>query len=50
VSPFDGVGDLYRLERMPLSDSIGLPRTGVVYEVDRRLPGSLVAAPDKRLA
>ena len=43
TSPFAGVLDLYRLERLPLSDSQDPPSTMRVFRVDRRIPGVLLA-------
>ena len=45
TSPFDGLPDLYRLIRLPLSDSPDPPGEVAVYEVDRRLEGAAVAPP-----
>ena len=46
VGPFDGVLDLYTLDRIPLTDSKD-PSGGVaVYTVGRRIPGSAQAAPE----
>jgi hypothetical protein len=42
-SPFAGLLDVYRLERVPLADR-GNPRVVVaVFEIDRRVPGAKVA-------
>ncbi|MDQ3671171.1 MAG: hypothetical protein M3364_01855, partial [Actinomycetota bacterium] len=43
TSPFAGVLDLYRLERLPLADSERPPSTMAVFGLDRRIPGALVA-------
>jgi hypothetical protein len=40
TSPFDGVIDLYRLDRLPVSDSKDAPGDVVVFGVDRRIPGA----------
>jgi len=48
ASPFSGLFDLYRLQRLPLADGTGLPRGSVLYDVDRRIPGATQATPDKR--
>ena len=47
TSPFEGVVDLYRLERLSLSDSPLPPGNVVLYEVDRRISGAAIAAPDE---
>jgi hypothetical protein len=46
TTPFDGLLDLYRVNRYPLTDSP--ERTGdvVVYEIDRRIPGAATASPE----
>ena len=46
TSPFAGVHDLFAVQRVPLADSARPPAGVVVYEVDRRVPGGAVAAPD----
>jgi len=46
TSPFEGVLDLYRLERLPLADSKDPPGNVVLYEVDQRIPGAVNAPPD----
>jgi len=48
ASPFSGLFDLYRLQRLPLADATGAPRGSVFYDVDRRIPGATQARPDKR--
>jgi Mycobacterial cell wall arabinan synthesis protein len=45
LSPFAGVADLYRLERLPLADSLHAPPGLVAFRVDRQIPGALEAAP-----
>jgi hypothetical protein len=40
ASPFEGITDLYRLERIPLTDTSGLLAESIVYSVDRRIPGA----------
>jgi hypothetical protein len=46
TTPFEGVLDLYRLDRLPVTSASGVD-TGVgTYEVDRRLLGAALAAPD----
>jgi hypothetical protein len=48
TSPFDGVFDVYLVNRLSLTDSPD-PVLGVtVYEVDRRIAGSVLLAPDRR--
>jgi Mycobacterial cell wall arabinan synthesis protein len=39
ASPFDGVLDLYRLNRLPVADSRN-PRNVAVFAVDRNIPGA----------
>ena len=48
TSPFLGVHDLYAVQRLPLTDGTDPPPGVVVYEVDRRIPGAVEAAPDSR--
>jgi hypothetical protein len=43
TSPFAGVLDLYRLERLPLADSESPPNTIAVFGLERRIPGALFA-------
>jgi arabinosyltransferase C len=43
TSPFDGVSELHPLVRLPLSDSDDPPGEVVVYEVDARIDGGVVA-------
>jgi cell wall arabinan synthesis protein/arabinosyltransferase-like concanavalin domain-containing protein len=45
TSPFDGLPDLYRIVRLPLSDSTDPPGDVAVYAVDRRIDGAAVARP-----
>jgi hypothetical protein len=40
ASPFDGVVDLYRLERLPVSDSRDAPGDVAIFAVDQRIPGT----------
>jgi arabinosyltransferase B len=47
ATPFSALFDLYRIHRLPLSDSADPPGSTVLYEVDRRIPGAQVAAPEK---
>jgi hypothetical protein len=47
ATPFTGLLDVHRLRRLPLADSPAPPGTVVVYEVDRRIPGGRLAAPDR---
>ena len=47
TSPFSGLLDLYRLQRLSLADATGTPRGAVLYDVDRRIPGALTVPPDK---
>jgi len=47
TSPFNGLFDLYRLQRFPLADAKGTPHGAVLFEVDRQIPGALTAPPDK---
>lgn len=46
ASPFDGLLDLYRIDRLPLADSRHPPGNIVLYHVDRRMPGARQVAPD----
>jgi len=46
TSPFNGLSDLYRIRRLPLADAKGTPSGAALYDVDRRIPGALTAAPD----
>ncbi|MDQ3672037.1 MAG: arabinosyltransferase, partial [Actinomycetota bacterium] len=48
-SPFQGILDLYGLERLPLSDSENPPSEVVVFGVDHRLPGGAMASPTREL-
>ncbi len=48
TSPFSGLPDLYKLQRLPLIDPNGTARGSVLYDVDRRIPGALTAPPDRR--
>jgi hypothetical protein len=43
TSPFAGVLDLYRLERLPLADSESPPNTIAVFGLERRIPGAVFA-------
>ena len=45
TSPFDGVADLYQLERLPLIDSAGPINWLVVYEIDQYIPGAIRTKP-----
>jgi hypothetical protein len=45
TSPFDRLSDLYRLVRLPLSDSPQPPGEVAVYAVDRRIDGAAIAPP-----
>jgi len=47
ASPFSGLPDLYRLQRLPLADAEGRPHGAALYVIDRRTPGALTASPDK---
>ncbi|MGH3109594.1 MAG: arabinosyltransferase domain-containing protein [Gaiellaceae bacterium] len=47
TSPFDGILDLYRLDRFPISDDEGTLQQVAIYEVDRTIPGAARAAPRK---
>jgi hypothetical protein len=47
-SPFLGVLDLYRLERLPVADSTNPPTSLVVFRVDQRIPGAMRASPVRR--
>jgi hypothetical protein len=47
-SPFSGVLDIYRLERLPLADSPNPPRGVAVFDVDQRIPGGIQLAPAAR--
>ena len=47
-SPFSGLRDLYRLERMPIADSRDAPTESLeVFAVDRRIAGAAQAPPAK---
>jgi hypothetical protein len=48
-SPFQGILDLYSLERLPLSDSANPPPEVVAFGVDRRLPGGARISPTREL-
>jgi arabinosyltransferase C len=43
TTPFDGLLDLYRIVRLPLTDTKKGPNGGLVYEVDQRFPGAKLA-------
>ncbi|MGH3109591.1 MAG: arabinosyltransferase domain-containing protein [Gaiellaceae bacterium] len=45
TSPFDGLLDLYRVNRMSLTDSRNPVDAAVVYEFERRIPGMKIAEP-----
>ena len=47
TSPFLGIHDLYPVQRVPLTDGTNPPPEVVVYEIDRRIPGAVMAAPDR---
>jgi len=47
TSPFNGLPDLYQLQRFPLADAKGAPREAVLYDIDRKIAGALTAPPDK---
>jgi hypothetical protein len=49
TSPFDGLTDVYRIVRLPLSDSPDPPGEVALYEVDRHIDGGVVAPPVQRL-
>jgi hypothetical protein len=44
-SPFEGITDVYRLERLPLTDTSGLLAESILYNVDRRMPGARLLRP-----
>jgi hypothetical protein len=46
VGPFVGVLDLYRLDRLALTDSGNPPPERIAYGVDKRLPGGIEAPPE----
>jgi Mycobacterial cell wall arabinan synthesis protein len=46
TSPFLGLLDLYRVERLPRAEADGAPDEITVFRVDRRIPGALEAPPD----
>jgi hypothetical protein len=48
TSPFDGLADLYELERLPLADSPHPPGDVAVYDIRWSTPGSALAAPDEQ--
>jgi arabinosyltransferase A len=48
ASPFDGLLDLYWLERLPIADSTNPPDDIVVLGVNRRIPGAKLAPPAKK--
>jgi hypothetical protein len=50
TSPFDGLTDVYRIVRLPLSDSPDPPGEVALYEVDRHIDGGVVAPPVQRLS
>jgi Mycobacterial cell wall arabinan synthesis protein len=43
TSPFDGLPRVYNLVRLPLTDSPDPPGDVAIYEVDRRIPGGVLA-------
>jgi hypothetical protein len=45
LSPFAGVVDLYRVERLPLDDSRPAPPDLVAFRVDRQIPGGVELTP-----
>jgi hypothetical protein len=45
TGPFEGILDLYALTRLPLTDSDDPPGNVVLYQVDRRIPGTLEVPP-----
>ena len=47
TSPFAGVLDLYRLTELSTSDSVEPPQGVFAYQVDRLIPGAVVAAPEE---
>ena len=47
TSPFAGVLDVYTLERLPVADSARPPRGLLVFAVSRRIPGAVVAPPER---
>jgi hypothetical protein len=49
-TPFSGILDVYRLQRLPLSDSERPPRDVIVYDVDESLPGGVLAPPERTTA
>ena len=46
-SPFEGILDLYRLTRLPLTDSAEPPDNVVLYDLDSRIPGGVRVPPDR---
>jgi hypothetical protein len=46
IGPYVGILDLYRLDRLALTDSANPPPDTVAYGVDTRIPGGLEARPD----
>jgi hypothetical protein len=50
ASPFFGVVDLYDIERVPVADTEDWPRSVLVFAVDRRIPGAMLAPPARTTA
>ena len=48
TSPFDGLLDLYLLERLPLADSTDPPEGLVIFAVKTRLPDAKRVPPVRR--
>jgi hypothetical protein len=49
ASPFEGLTDLYRLDRIPLTDTSGLLAETIVYDIDRKIPGAVLLPAEKTL-
>lgn len=46
IGPFVGMLELYRLDRLSLTDSADPPLNRIVFGVDRHIPGGIEAAPE----
>jgi hypothetical protein len=49
TSPFDGIFDLYRVNRLPLTTSARVKWDVAVFEVDTRIPGARIVPAEKAL-
>ncbi len=47
TSPFNGILDIYGLERLPIADSLDPPEKILVFGAARQIPGEVLASPDK---